>query len=105
MYVKGDIIVIDIIKVERVEDRVHILITPLTVPQRGINKASRRLKKLHSVTRDSSELPLDTPIAIINKVSFPMRKDQMVRSWSLVVPHDTNLSIVLGDHIHELGSI
>jgi len=98
-------LVIDIIKAERNGDRVTIFITPLTVPQRGLNKASRRLKRLHGVTHDSTELPLDVPIAIINNVSFPMRKDQLLPSWSIMIPDEVELYISVGGNIHELGSI
>ncbi len=97
--------VIDIIKAEREGDKVVIFIIPLTVPQRGLNKASRRLKKLHNVTHDSMTLPLDVPIAIINNVSFPMRKDQLASSWSIIIPQEVDLRILLGSTIHELGSI
>lgn len=94
--------ILNIIKAERVGASLRIEVNPLTLSSLNASKASRRLRKSLHTTATQQGVP---PIAMINNVSFPLRRKAGESFWTITVPNITNVQIIVGEQVHELGCI
>ena len=97
--------VLDIINARREEGIIRVIFNSLDIQDKDLSKAMRKLKRLHTLARDSEELPLDDPIMIIGNTSFPMRKHDFLPEWSITVRQASELCILYNGRYHELGCL